>query len=86
MFWTWDFKVGAASRHPVAMESYIEICNGSLGCPLALSATNIVSALILVGYIMYSGVYEKTWAPFTREAFEKWGEYLSMFLVSFVML
>jgi len=58
-----------------------ESFNVIVGCPLALSFTNMVSSMILLSYIVFSGVYKQTWSSWSREALQSWGEYLSTSII-----
>eukprot|EP01102_Stenamoeba_stenopodia_P009599 TRINITY_DN2844_c0_g2_i1.p1 TRINITY_DN2844_c0_g2~~TRINITY_DN2844_c0_g2_i1.p1 ORF type:complete len:423 (-),score=58.33 TRINITY_DN2844_c0_g2_i1:23-1291(-) len=59
---------------------------GFKGCPLAMSLTYMVSSLMIVGYIVFSGVYKETWSGWSREALNGWGEYLKLAVPGALML
>eukprot|EP01102_Stenamoeba_stenopodia_P009598 TRINITY_DN2844_c0_g1_i1.p1 TRINITY_DN2844_c0_g1~~TRINITY_DN2844_c0_g1_i1.p1 ORF type:complete len:568 (-),score=85.22 TRINITY_DN2844_c0_g1_i1:13-1716(-) len=59
---------------------------GFEGCPLAMSMTYVVSCLMMVGYIVFSGIHKETWSGWSKEALTGWSEYLKLAVPGAMML
>ncbi|KAG9443586.1 hypothetical protein H6P81_014926 [Aristolochia fimbriata] len=59
---------------------------GIRGVSTAIVASNLLLVLLLTCYVYFSGLYEKTWIPITRDCFKEWGSYLALAVPSCISI
>ena len=51
---------------------------GYIGAAVTTVVSQTFALLLMLGYVLYSGFYKKTWGGWSREAFREWREYLAL--------